>query len=202
MFKQQLPDVDWHKTARLLYHMRLTPSAKSKVWQMITGSLYMGMVAFEYLSAHNKFPQYRDNFQFCPHCAGFIESSYIHQFWDCPHSQKLWGVVANYLRALNIDIPIKSFLDLIRFISHKDNVTLTGVFIYELIYNMFYAIWVTYYDSMCIVNSDQQQCIIERISNIHNITLKHYNHYNYISAKLLPMHNIATGLEALGIRVI
>ena len=56
---------------------------------------------------------------------------------------------------------------------------------------MFYAIWVTYYDSMCIVNSDQQQGIIERISNIHNITLKHYNHYNYISAKLLPMHNVA-----------
>ena len=88
-------------------------------------------------------------------------------------------------------MPIKSFLDLIEFISSDDNVTLRGVFTYELVYNMFHAIWVTYYDSMCIVNSTQQQGIIERTANIHNVTLQHYNHYNYISAKLLPMHNVA-----------
>ena len=63
--------------------------------------------------------------------------------------------------------------------------------IYERIYNMFQAIWSTYHDSMCIVNSNQQQAIIERTHNIHKITLKLYNKYNSISATLLPMHQIA-----------
>ena len=109
-FKQNLPQIKWHKTSRLLYHMRLTPECRLKIWQMITGKLYMGIVAFNYLERTKKFPQYRDNYKYCPHCVGYTHSTYAHQFWECPHSKKLWGVLKTYLKDLDIQMPINTFL--------------------------------------------------------------------------------------------
>lgn len=132
----------------------------------------MGEVAYNYLTTNNKLPMYRDNYKYCPHCTGFVTSTYAHQLWECPHSKKLWKVVSNRLIAMDITMPLQQFSDLISFISTDKDVSLHYVLTYELIYNMFYAIWTTYHDSMCIANSDQQLELVNRTNDIHsNITL-------------------------------
>ena len=183
-----LPAVDWAATAKALNRMRIAPVVKIRVWQMVTGSLYMGEVAYDYLTRHNMIPTYRHNYQYCPHCAGFVTSTYAHQLWECPHSSRLWKVVSNHLAAMDVDMPLTQFSDLVGFISTDKDISLHYVLVYELIYNMFYAIWTTYTDSMKLANSDHSLELVERTKDIHNITMRHYNKTNYVSMRMMPSH--------------
>ena len=163
-----LPDVGWAATARALNRMRISPTVKIRVWQMVTGSLYMGNVAYDYLMRNSMFPAHRHNYKYCPHCTGFVTSTYAHQLWDCPCSKKLWKVVSNHLVAMDIVMPLTQFTDRIGFINTDKCISLHYVLVYELIYNMLYAIWTTYNDSMKVANSDQQLELVDRIKDIHN----------------------------------
>ena len=134
-------------------------------------------------------PHIRDNYKYCPHCPGFTESNYEHQFWTCPHSRKLWKVLDTYIQGMGYDMPIKCFTDLISTITRDSNKSLKAVFINELVYNLFYAIWCVYTDSMAIVNSSHDHLIIDRVKDLHKITVNRCNSYYKRSSVMVPVHD-------------
>ena len=185
--KSNNPTIDWHKKFQAIKNAYVESNVKNVIWRMIAGKLYLGNIAFDYLTFRKR-PLYAQPYEHCPYCPTrtHTKSTIEHQIWSCPSVQPFWKYIRDLFVRLDIPFPIHAFNDLITFFNINDVKSLTNTFRNQLIFNAVYSIWIQYNTIMRTHTTMDAHEFDSYVATLTSKTIDKYNSVNRHSFLSLP----------------